>query len=270
MTSTAPIGVFDSGIGGLSVLRHLQRELPNEDLIYVADSGYAPYGERPAAEVLQRAETISRFLLAQGAKLIVIACNTATAIAAAALRKRLPLPVVGVEPGLKPASNRTRNGVIAILATQGTLKSAKYDRLVNRYGQQVTVISQVCKGLADLVEQGALHTAETHSLLQKYLAPIMEQRADTIVLGCTHYPFLIPRIRQIVGDGVEIIDTGAAVAKQVHRRLEPDLLHPRRERSGNISIYTSGDSEQLSQRLEHYWPGATLVSPLPIPEHGQS
>ncbi|OOZ34503.1 glutamate racemase [Solemya velesiana gill symbiont] len=263
MKPTSPIGVFDSGIGGLSILNHLHRELPNEDLIYVADSGFAPYGERSADEILARIRLITDFLCRREVKTIVVACNTATAVAIASLRQHLELPIVGVEPGLKPAANRTRSGTIGILATQGTLSSEKYNHLVNRHGREVAVISQVCNGLANQVEQGRVETQETRSMLTGYLEPMLQQGADTIALGCTHYPFLIPEIRKITGDEIAIIDTGPAVASEVIRRLEPVNRHPGHEREGVVSFFASGNEETAAERIGHYWPKPISVNKIP-------
>ncbi|MEW8014069.1 MAG: glutamate racemase [Candidatus Sedimenticola endophacoides] len=261
--SSAPIGVFDSGIGGLSVLRHLHRLLPCEDLIYVADSAHAPYGDRSPHEIQARAEEITRFLTGQGCKLVVMACNTATAAAAGTVRAASPVPVIGVEPGVKPAAMATRNGVVGILATRGTLQSAKYGHLVNRFGREITLISQICDGLADQVEAGQTTSPATRSLLRRYLAPIMERGADTLALGCTHYPFLIPLIREILGPGVTIIDTGGAVARQALRQLREENLHPDTQRHGGLSVFTSGDRERVARQMEAFWEGATDLHPLP-------
>ncbi|MES9962390.1 MAG: glutamate racemase [Candidatus Sedimenticola sp. 20ELBAFRAG] len=263
MKPTSPIGIFDSGIGGLSVLAHLRRELPNEDLVYVADSGFAPYGQRSAEHIRARSETIASFLQSREAKTIVVACNTATAVAATALRRAMDIPVIGVEPGLKPAANRTRSGVIGILATHGTLNSEKYSHLVNRYGREVEVISQTCNGLADLVEQGLTDSDEARGLLAQYLEPIRQRGADTIALGCTHYPFLIPEIKRITGEATDIIDTGSAVAGETRRRLEPNCLHPDPDREGHTHFFASGSVEEATRRIALYWPEPVRVRPLP-------
>ncbi|MET0024967.1 MAG: glutamate racemase [Sedimenticola sp.] len=264
MKPTSPIGVFDSGIGGLSILNHLHRTLPNEDLVYVADNGFAPYGERSPDEIRSRSRHIARFLVGQDVKAIVVACNTATAVSIADLRQQFDLPIIGVEPGLKPAANRTRSGVIGILATQGTLGSEKYSHLVDRHGREVAVVSQVCNGLADRVEQGLIDNDETRSLLAGYLQPMIEQGADTIALGCTHYPFLIPEIRRITGEAMEIIDTGQAVASETARRLEAVNRNPQADRVGNVSFFSSGEPATTSERVARYWQATVSVNPLPL------
>jgi glutamate racemase len=244
MNPEAPIGIFDSGIGGLSIAMEIRRELPNEHLIYVADSGFAPYGERPPEEITQRCRRIAAFLLEQGVKTIVVACNTATAAAIHSLRTEFNLPVIGVEPGLKPAALNTRNGTIGILATRGTLSSDKYNRLVDQHGKQVRVISQICDGLADQVENGLIQSEETRKLLNSYLSPLLQQGVDTIALGCTHYPFLKPMIHEL-DSSLDIIDTSQAVARETRRRLEArDLQRPEGAQS-QTRFFTSGEQQRV-------------------------
>jgi glutamate racemase len=215
----APIGVFDSGVGGLSVLRAIRHELPLEDLLYVADSGFAPYGGKDAGFIADRATAMTRFLLASGAKLIVVACNTASVVAVEGLRSWCPVPVVAMEPAIKPASRCTRSGVVGVMATGHTLASPSVARLCAAYGGRVRFLLQPCPGLVECVERAELTGAAIRGLLVEYLAPLLRAGADTIVLGCTHYPFLMPLIREIAGPDVMIIDPAPAVAKQVARRL---------------------------------------------------
>src|SRR5512135_3634561 len=217
------IGVFDSGVGGLSVLRHIRRTLPDERLIYVADSGHVPYGDKSPEYIEQRSLALTRFLVEQGADAIVIACNTATAAAAAALRSRFSIPIVAMEPAVKPAVAATRSGVVGVLATIGTLESARFAALLERYAGEVESITQGCPGLVEQVELGELHSARTRELVERYTAPLLRRGADTLILGCTHYPFLAPLIREVVGEGVALIDTGAAVARQLQRRIKAEL-----------------------------------------------
>lgn len=231
LPADAPIGVFDSGVGGLSVLRHIRAQLPHEHLIYFADSGFAPYGNKPEAVVTARALAIAAFLIARGAKALVVACNTATVAAIAALRARYPqLPVVGVEPGLKPAAALTRSGKIGVLATDGTLAGEKFLLLRELIGRasNVQFLLRGCPGLADQIEKGELDTEATRAMLERYIAPLLAQGADTLVLGCTHYPFVLEAIGRIVrGSGardVTLVDTGEAVARQLARRLEANAL----------------------------------------------
>jgi glutamate racemase len=222
----APVGIFDSGLGGLSVLKHVRAQLPREALIYVADSAHAPYGGKSEADVLARTVAIADFLVGQRVKALVVACNTATAAAIAAVRQRYPqLPVVGVEPGLKPAARASKSGVVGVLATERTLASERFRMLERTISDDTGVrfLSQPCPGLADQVEKGELRSAATAALVRRYVAPLMAAGADALVLGCTHYPFLVDAIRRSAaasgaGD-VAIIDTGEAVARQLHRLL---------------------------------------------------
>jgi glutamate racemase len=241
LQASSPIGVFDSGVGGLSVLRHIRAELPGEDLLYVADSAYAPYGSKTPEQIRQRALVLAGFLIAKGAKALVIACNTATAAAAAMLRERYSLPIVGMEPAVKPAVAATRSGVVGVLATSGTLQSARFAALLENYGQNVRVVTQAAHGLVECVERGEIDSPATRALLWQYIEPLLAQGADTLVLGCTHYPFLRQPIESLVGDRVTIIDTGSAVARQLYRRLESDGLLRQDDYVGEARFWSSGE-----------------------------
>jgi glutamate racemase len=248
----APIGVFDSGIGGLSVLKHIRASLPNEDLLYFADSGNAPYGGRPEAEIVARSQAIAEFLMQYNAKALVVACNTATAAAIQALRARYPtLPLVGVEPGLKPASALTGTGTVGVLATKRTLSSEKFKLLHQQISAATNVrfLVQPCIGLADQVEKGELHSAETAALVRAYIEPLIEQGADTLVLGCTHYPFVLPLIEEIVGRitsrQIMIVDTGEPIARQLVRLLtERGWL--KTGGTGSVAAFTTGSETALT------------------------
>src|SRR5512139_2723934 len=198
------IGVFDSGVGGLSVLHHIRAVLPDARLIYVADSGHVPYGDKPASYIEQRSLTITQFLVEQGAEAIVIACNTAT------LRARYTLPILAMEPAVKPAVAASRSGVVGVLATVGTLESARFAALLEQYAGDVEIVTQACPGLVEKVEAGELDTPKTRALVERYARPLIVRGADTLVLGCTHYPFLKPLIADVAGAGVTLIDTGEA------------------------------------------------------------
>ncbi len=215
----ALIGVMDSGVGGLSVLAHCQALLPGTAFLYVADSQYAPYGPKPEPLIQTRCLQIADYLIAQGVSAIVVACNTATAVAINTMRATYDVPIIGMEPAVKPAVAATQNQKIGILATTGTLQSARFAALLADYGQHVTVKTQACEGLVECVERGALDSPDTVALLQRYCAPLMAEGVDTIVLGCTHYPFLKSAIQAIVGESVTLIETGAAVARQLQRQL---------------------------------------------------
>ncbi len=245
----APIGIFDSGIGGLSVLRHVHALLPDEELLYFADSGFAPYGEKPETVIVERALAIAAFLRRFRVKAIVVACNTATAAAIAALRARYPqLQVVGVEPGLKPAAALTRSGTVGVLATEGTLASDKFQKLQQQVAEAsgARFLLQACNGLADQIEKGETHSRDTALLVQRYVAPLVAQQADTLVLGCTHYPFVEQLVRDAAGKDVTLVDTGAPVARQLQRLLsQAALLHPQAGRAGSLSAYTTGSRSAL-------------------------
>jgi glutamate racemase len=254
LIAKAPIGIFDSGIGGLSVLRHVHTLLPHEDLLYVADSSYAPYGGRTEEEIVARTAAIAEFLLDRGAKALVLACNTATAAAIAGLRKIYPdLPVVGVEPGLKPAAALTQSRVVGVMATVATLGSDKFKQLHEQItaATQVNFVLQACVGLADEVEKGVLDSATLVSLIKFHVTPLIEQGADTVVLGCTHYPFVQALIeaciRQATDRQVAIVDTGEAVARQLVRVLEQNKLRHAGEQAGTLEAFATGSEAALGK-----------------------
>jgi len=249
----SPIGVFDSGVGGLSVLRHICAQLPHEDVMYFADSGHAPYGDKTEEYVVARALAVTEFLLSHGAKALVVACNTATVAAIKAVRLRYPeLPVVGVEPGLKPAAAATRNGKVGVLATARTLKGDKFLQLREQISAatQAEFLLQPAVGLVNEIEKGDLHTPAIAEMLERYVAPLLDQGADTLVLGCTHYPFVRDGIERVLQaharSDVTLIDTGDAVARQLGRLLEAaGLLRP--SGASVLRGYTTGDAAALAQ-----------------------
>lgn len=226
LPSDAPVGVFDSGVGGLSVLRHIQAQLPQENLLYFADTGFAPYGDRSVAFIEERSLLIAEFLLQRGAKALVVACNTATTAAIKRIRADYPLlPIVGVEPGLKPAVALTRSGTIGVLATARTVAGEKFQLLQAQLAasSNATVLPQACVGLVECIESGDLDGPDTAALLERYILPLLDQGADTLVMGCTHYPFVMPAIAALVARAgkapVALVDTGEAVARQLGRLL---------------------------------------------------
>lgn len=267
-SSQSPIGMFDSGVGGISVLQHVRAALPHEDLVYLADSFHAPYGNKTPEDIQARAMALTQFLVTQGCKAVVIACNTATAAAAGLLRATFDIPIIGMEPAVKPAANATKSGVIGVLATTGTLKSAQFAGLLEHYGQHVQVVTQACIGLVECIEKGELATAHTRQLLERYLHPLLDAGADTIVLGCTHYPFVKEAIADIVGHQVSLIDTGAAVARHLQHRLEdahleklpqiptldPELAaHVVREPLGNVQFWSNSPSVDADKVIATLW-----------------
>jgi glutamate racemase len=217
----APIGVFDSGVGGLSVLRAIRQQLPAVPVIFLADQEHVPYGPRSLEQVRLFSEAITRYLLGRGCKLIVVACNTASAAALHHLRQKFPgTPFVGMEPAVKPAAEQTRTGVVGVLATPATFQGALYASVVERFANGVTLLPHTCPGLVAQIEAGQLDTPQTRLILENALMPMLTQGIDTVVLGCTHYPFVIPLIREITGPGVRVIDPAPAVARQAGRVLE--------------------------------------------------
>lgn len=260
------IGVFDSGIGGLSVLRALRQRLPRARLLYVADSGHAPYGERDAAFVIERARVLTRHLLDQGAQLIVIACNTATAAAAATLRDEHPaLPFVGVEPGLKPAIALTRNRRIGVMATRGTLASEKFRQLVAAHGQGVSLHLQACPGLARALEGGNADSTEVRDLIARHTAPLRAAGVDTVVLGCTHYPFAAAGIQAALGPDVRLVDTADAVARRTETLLGADdaSIAATTSPAAAARLWTSASVADLQRVATRWLDFATEVRPVP-------
>ncbi len=262
MDNHQPIGVFDSGVGGLSVLRHVQEMLPFERLLYVADSAYMPYGSQSPESVRERSRLITRFFIDTGAKAVVVACNTATAAAIEALRREFSLPIIGMEPAVKPAVESTKSGVIGVLATSGTLASEKFTRLVQRFDSHARVVFQPGEGLVEQVEAGELDSDKTRALLQSCLMPLLEHGVDTLVLGCTHYPFLTPVIRDIVGENVVILDTGNAIAAELKRKLDQLGLTGSGDCSGPVRFFSSGDVERVEPMMSRLWGGSVQVQPL--------
>ena len=262
MPENAPIGVFDSGVGGLSVLREIRAQLPHERLIYIADSRHVPYGNKSQAFIRERALALAGFLCRQQAKAIVVACNTATAAAAELLRRRLSLPVIGMEPAVKPAAAASHNRKIGILATEGTLKSARFAALLSRFADGMQVHTQSCHGLVEQVERGETDSQATRDLLKRYLAPLTHAGVDTIILGCTHYPFLKVLIADIVGPQIALIDTGAAVARHLSHRLEQGGLLATPTQVGHTDFWTSGDREKLQAVISRLWPEPARVQQL--------
>jgi len=258
----APIGVFDSGAGGLSVLRQIHALLPHESLLYAADTAHIPYGDKTPAFVRQRVNEVAEKLVGLGAKALVVACNTATAAAVESLRQRFAMPVIGMEPGVKPAVEQSRSGVVGILATEGMVRSNRMADLMQRFARDREVIIQPCPGLVEQVERHALDTPETVRLLQDYLAPIVERGADTLVLGCTHYPFLLATIRRLLGPSVAVIDTAPAIARQLHSQLKQNGLLNEAGVVGSVRFFSTGDVLAQDELFSHLWGEQVIVEPL--------
>ncbi len=243
-----PIGIFDSGVGGLSVLKEVQRQFPSEDLLYFADQAHVPYGIRTREEVLGFSEGIVQYFLNKKVKLIILACNTASAVALEVLRKSYPaLPFVGMEPAVKPAAEETSTGIVGVLATPATFQGTLYASTVEKFAKGVKILPDTCPGLVELIEEGKIDHPRTREILELALYPMLDQGVDEVVMGCTHYPFVIPLIREIVGEDVQVIDPAPAVARQAGRLLaEYDLLN-NGGGNGQTKFLTSGDPAELKR-----------------------
>lgn len=265
-TACDPVGVFDSGVGGLSVLREIHAQWPQEALLYVADSGHAPYGEKSADFIEARALHIIDHLLSQDVKAIVVACNTITGLIIDRLRQHFPgLLIVAIEPAVKPAALVTRSGVVGVLATRQTIASPGLARLIQAHGQGRQFLLQACPGWVERVEAGALDDEDTQALLDEYVQPLLSQGADTLVLGCTHYPFLAHAIRRLAGPGIEIIDPAAAVARELGRRLQHmELMAPITRTPKPIRFWTSGNVQISGRVASRLW--GALIEPMVLPE----
>ena len=264
-SQTGPIGVLDSGVGGLSVLAELRKLLPGEDVLYVADSGHVPYGDKPPEFIVGRSLTIARFLRSQNAKVIVVACNTATSAAVTSLREEFKeeIPIVGMEPAIKPAAAATTSGVIGVLTTSGTKQSVRFAALQGSVPDGVRVVTSAAPLLVERVEAGDIDGDKTRALIDEYTSPLLAEGADTIVLGCTHFHFLRQAVAETVGPNVILIDTGGAVARQVKRVLEErGLLRPD-SGEGAVRVWTSGSLESVEPVARALWGSPVSVSALP-------
>ena len=256
----APIGIFDSGIGGLSILNEVAELLPHEDLIYVSDNAYAPYGNLSIEAIQDRSRKITQWFLEQNCKLVVVACNTATTNAISMLRDSFNIPFVGIEPAIKPAVLHTKTGVVGVLATKGTLASDLFHKTVQTYAGGIDIIVQEGKNLVGMIENGTVDGNQMERLLQGYLKPMIDAGADHLVLGCTHYPFLIPCLQKILSEEVNIVDCSPAVAKQVCRMLEKLDFSAFRKENGTYRFYCTGSDKALKQHT----PNDNIVYSLSI------
>jgi glutamate racemase len=249
-SSSSPIGVFDSGLGGISVLRAIRMHMPEESVIYFGDQGHIPYGPRPMEQIRDFSEAITKFLLERNAKIIIVACNTASAAALKYLREKFPdVQFVGMEPAVKPAAERTQTGKVGVLATPATFQGALYASVVERFANGVKLFQNTCNGLVQQIECGNFDGEETRRILEAALLPMLEKNIDTVVLGCTHYPFVIPLIQEIVGENVRVIDPAPAVAKQTGRLLEALGRRNTSGAKGDAKFYTSGNPDELRSLL---------------------
>lgn len=269
MMPDRPIGVFDSGLGGISILKQIRRYLPQDHLLYVADSAYAPYGEKHEAFILERSEKITRFFIEKNVKAMVIACNTATAYAVDQLRLKYPeLPIVAIEPGVKPAVKLTKTQHIGIFATPKTIESSRLNDLIEREAscKGVHVVKQACPHLVSHVEAGDFASDQLMARLVAYLQPMLEENVDKLVLGCTHYPFLSGAIKQLVGNQIDIVETSLAVTSHLKRVLLDHALHRVQtvEQKGDVVFYTSHPAlHQQQQVIDHLFEEKVALKSLP-------
>lgn len=240
------IGIFDSGIGGISIWKEIVQLLPHQNTIYLADSKNAPYGQKSAQEIISLCKKNTEYLLAQGCSIVVVACNTATTNAIQILRETYNIPFIGIEPAIKPAAIQTKTKAIGILATKGTLNSRLFAETSKKYMEGIHVIEQIGEGLVPLIENGDIRSKKTAILLEKYIRPMLLQNIDCLVLGCSHYPFLIPQIKKITGASIQIIDSGLAVAKQTKAILKQQHLLEK-EKAVQHVILSNGKLEPLQE-----------------------
>jgi glutamate racemase len=258
------IGFFDSGVGGLAVLKEVARHLPHHRLLYYADAAYFPYGDRADAEIVERSHHTARFLLDGGAQAIVVACNTASTVALVSLRHSFAQPFIGVVPAVKPAAALSRSGRVAILATEGTLRSPAFDDLVQAFAANIDVLKLPASGLADQVERGELTTPDTLELLERCLSPARNHGVDVLVLACTHYGFLRPGIERLMGPDVTILDCAEAVARQVARVIAPMTNASPIQGTGPVRYVTSGDPGRLAETLACLQAAGSMLPPGPV------
>lgn len=253
MINNNPIGLFDSGIGGTSIWKEIHKLLPNEDTIYLADSINAPYGEKPKEEIIHLSFKNTEFLLNLNCKIIVVACNTATTNAIKELREKFKVPFIGIEPAIKPAAKKSKTQKIGILATKGTLNSELFYKNVEQF-QDITIIEQIGYGLVELIEDGLINSSQMKDLLKKYLTPMILSDIDYLVLGCSHYPYLIPQIKKILPKNIKIIDSGQAVANQTKKILSETIgLHENNNNNSQI-FYTNSNANVLIEVLKNKYP----------------
>jgi glutamate racemase len=258
-----PLAIFDSGVGGLSVAREIRRALPAEDLLYVADTAYCPYGDRPDPEVRERALAVGRYLAGAGAKLIVVACNTATGAALEDLRAAVTVPVVGLEPAVKIAARVTRVGRVGVMATTSTVRSERLARLIRSHAQGIEVVNVPCPGLADIVEDGHLEDATLDRRLEELTRPLRAAGVDAVVLGCTHYAFVAPALGRVLGPGVQLVDSAPAIARRVEHLLREAGRLASGE-PGSMRVLTTGEPGKVGPVVERLWGSPVLIDRLDV------
>jgi len=252
MKTSTPIGVFDSGVGGISIWKEIHQLLPFENTLYLADSKHAPYGNKSQDEIISLSIKNTEFLIERGCKLIVIACNTATTNAMSILRNTFDIPLIGIEPAIKPAALKTMNKSIGILATKGTLSSQLFHQTSGAFASDIKVTEVVGEGLVPLIEKGLINSPETVFLLKKYLQPMLDAQVDYIVLGCSHYPFLIPQLKKLLPKNIKIIDSGAAVARHTKALLENKNLLNTQKAPPSLQFFSNSETDTLQLLLSDY------------------
>ncbi len=261
MPKQGPIGIFDSGVGGLSIAREVHKLLPDEHLVYVADQAFSPYGSQEKQLIETRSEWLLDHFCQRGCKAVVVACNTATVNTIHRLRKSFPLPIIGVEPGIKPAAQQSKSGIIGVLATPQTLNSKAFQMLKERFTPQVKIETQACPKFVELVEAVDLDSDATQAAVKEYVLPLLDKGADQLVLGCTHYSFLAPCIESVIGTNANLVDTAAPVAIEVRRRLE-DLSILADSQDPIIEFYSSNASNSVAERISSLWGSPVQVKAL--------
>jgi len=261
-TKNSPIGIFDSGVGGLSITKCIAQQLPNEQLIYIADTKFSPYGDKTTILIQQRVNYLAKKLISLNCKAVVIACNTATVAAIDQLRKQVTIPIIGVEPAIKPAAQLSKTKKIGILTTASTAKNERFISLIEQYKQDAQIFIKPCPGLVELVEQNLSSSKKCKNLLIKYLTQLLAEKIDTLVLGCTHYPFLIGEIKKIVGGKVQIMETALPVTQQLKRQLDKYDLVATNEQVNKLYCYSSDFSDEQTSLISQLWQEDINLQPL--------
>lgn len=259
MKPNAPIGIFDSGVGGTSIWKEIHHLLPFENTLYLADSKHAPYGYKSKDEIITLSIKNTRFLIDHGCKIIVVACNTATTNAISVLRERFDIPIIGIEPAIKPAALQTHSNSIGILATKGTLSSALFHQTSQEFANSVSLTEVVGEGLVPLIEAGLLNSTEMLQLLKKYLQPMLDAKVDHLVLGCSHYPYIIPQLKQLLPGHIKIIDSGEAVAKRTQAILAENNLLNNEKSTPSLLFFSNTKLDTLASLLEDFTESIVLI-----------